>query len=133
MDLHNSPVKVVSREMADVFAHSGRETDGPNLNDLHLDITTSRLASPWNKRAAALFAKHITANPEYKCNDEKSAEKAFRAHLVTLRTRYQNQLRRAQPGNAAENDQNILDRKRRKSRENRRRSVSYFFTPCHSC
>ncbi|KAF8870421.1 hypothetical protein BD779DRAFT_1455421, partial [Infundibulicybe gibba] len=123
MNLYTSPIKVVSPENADRFAHTKRERDGPMLDDLHLDLTGS-LASPWNKRAAALLAQRFVADPEFSCKDRKRVEAAFRAHLPTLRERYRKGLREER-GDNDEYEQELRDKRRKKSRENRRRSLRH--------
>ena len=112
---------VDSAEIA-LFVESSQRAGGPIMEEsqLKLDISTSRLANPWNKRAAILFADYFRSlegrGERYAVNIVK---KTFSTHMVRLRQLYA----QGQAPQTLQNRQKSSDRNQKFSRDQRIRNV----------
>lgn len=127
LDLPFSTLKVPTPAQLSLFHRTLKEEHGPSLDDLHLDLDSSGLASHWNKRAGLLFASRFIASQHYTCKDRATVIKAFAVHLASLRHQYQSSITAERAAiNPEAADEAAMAKsleKSLKARRNRRRSV----------
>lgn len=133
LDLEESPIKVPTPLQIQVFTKSRKQADGPDLDNLKLNLANKSVVNVWNKRAAAIFAQRFITEAEFGCKDPKAISKAFMSHLKTLQTRYRKALRDEEENADLEYEMDMRMRKVAKARENRRRGVSNSLVPWKSC
>jgi hypothetical protein len=110
-----------SAEIA-LFVESSQRAGGPIMEEsrLKLDISTPRLANPWNKHAAILFAHYFRSlegrGERYAV---KLVKKNFSTHMVRLRQLYV----QGQAPQTLQNRQKSSDRNQKFSRDQRIRNV----------
>lgn len=82
------PEHVPSPEEIARFEETQRAEDGPCIPNLRLDVTTGKLASKWNKRAAILFCDYFHKQHGCAGAKEKDVQRTFMTHLQTLHRHY---------------------------------------------
>lgn len=122
LKLPDAPLRVPSERQLRRFKQSKKAEDGPCIDDLQLDLANKSIASPWNDRAAYLFAKKYVGSGDIQNKTKGQVSKAFKVHLFTLQRRYQTQ---ALSGHEQAGDQPDarVDGARKKANEARRRAV----------
>ncbi|KAG6875108.1 hypothetical protein C0992_005187, partial [Termitomyces sp. T32_za158] len=111
---HEAPIDSISKEMAWRYKTTRNDTHGPDIHNLVLDFTTKETVTPWNKRAAELFAEEYVSHEEYSCKDHAQIEKVFFVHINYLGNIYRKALE-------MEDLQDARDREKEKARIMRRR------------
>ena len=121
------PLKVPAESKLKLFHSSKKTANGPCLEDLELDLAGNSLKSEWNKRVAYLFAKRYQETPDLfsQEHDNKAVEKAFWAHLPTLKAQYIAQ-QRSQGSTDSEYEEAKVVAQSTKAAENRRRGVRLY-------
>lgn len=117
-----------SKRQLSLFRLTNKATDGPQLDPFLLDLNGPTTETPWNKRAAYVFADHFVEQPDIICTDAKVVREVFRAHLRALAKEHR--FRTADP---QERD-TMVERAQRenvyKAKDHRQRivsSLSHFF------
>jgi hypothetical protein len=117
-------------DMIERFNATNKHKHGPTIKNFVLDLAGRGTASPWNKRAAVIFAEHFLRLRKYTCCDEDKVYRAFMTHIVQLKTDYKNYV------NGAEKSGEMLEKDTVRNRLARRRTVrslaSAHLQP-HSC
>lgn len=75
-----------------------RKSKGPSVKDFKLDLQGTSIKSPWNKKAARVFAKDFLAGQSYGKHPKNDIRDTFFVHLVTLREHFKKQIGLVQPG-----------------------------------
>lgn len=65
---------------------------GPTINNFRLEFAKTHL-TPWNKKAAKVFARSFIKSGEYTSGDKHTIKTSFWAHLKTLCSHYHEQVR----------------------------------------
>jgi len=107
---------------AELHAFKFRRAGGPSLEDFRLDLADKASpTSPWNIRAAEVFAEDFIACGWYSCSNKDFIQSTFRTHMIQLKAQY------VLLSEVSDEEPSIeeLDEKRVKAREQRRRSVFY--------
>lgn len=125
LKLREVPLQVPSERQLQRFNELQKADNGPRINDLRLDLANKTISSPWNDRAAYLFAKKYVDNGEIENKTKYQVSKAFKAHLPTLQKHYRKQVLpgHEQAGDQSDAEGDTLDARRKKANQNRRRAV----------
>lgn len=116
------PVAFATEPEVKQFARTKKQEHGTSLENFRLDLEA--VASPWNKRAATVFAEGFLEDEEFSCKDHKLIVKTFMRHLPTLRERYRRCNDDEDEESAMTQKDGIID----KARTMRRRNVG---SPIH--
>ncbi|KAG2132333.1 hypothetical protein DEU56DRAFT_739579 [Suillus clintonianus] len=92
---------------------------GPTAENFRLEFGKTHL-SPWNKKAAKVFARSFIESGLYTSDDKNAVETAFRIHIKTLCLHYQAQVRTA---NAMPPTQRTIDNRQAAARRARRKTL----------
>ena len=84
------------------YSTTKRADHGPTIPNLRVDISTSKLASPWNKMASRLFANYFREQPGCSDVDLDEVKTTFMTHLQTLRKQWVKITSLSQPSSAGE-------------------------------
>ncbi|KIK31780.1 hypothetical protein CY34DRAFT_102778 [Suillus luteus UH-Slu-Lm8-n1] len=102
---------------------------GPTADNFRLEFAKTHL-TPWNQKAAKVFARSFVESGEYTSCDKHIIEASFRVHLKTLCSHYREQVRSA---NSLPHPQQTIDNRQGAARRARRKTVrKIIFIPyCH--
>lgn len=86
------PLKVPERSQLRAFAKQVDGAIGPQIDPFILDLGSKGLASAWNTKAISLFTEEFLKRNEFPCKDPARISTAFKTHLITLKTHYDDQV-----------------------------------------
>ncbi|KAG1881313.1 hypothetical protein F4604DRAFT_1578180, partial [Suillus subluteus] len=92
---------------------------GPTAENFRLEFGKTHL-TPWNKKAAKVFARSFIESGQYTSDDKDAIETSFRTHIKTLCSHYQAQVRTT---NAMPPSQQIIDHRQNAARRARRKTL----------
>jgi hypothetical protein len=95
---------------------------GPTAENFRLEFSKTHL-TPWNKKAAKVFARSFIESGQYTSDDKNAIETSFRTHIKTLCSHYWAQIRTA---HAMPPSQQIIDNRQTAARRARRKTVSFY-------
>lgn len=123
LKLPDTPLRVPSERQLRRFKQSNKAEDGPCIDDLQLDLANKSIASPWNDRAAYLFAKKYIDSGDIQNKTKDQVSKVFKAHLPTLQKRYRKQVLHGREQDLSDAEDDTVDAARKKANQIRRRAV----------
>jgi hypothetical protein len=117
----NNKYEVPTPRQLAIFTSTKKAVNGPNIAPFLLDLASPSIRTPWNKRAAYIFAEHFVQQPGVISLDAKVIRGVFLAHLRTLYKQYRDQ----NAGSDTENERATMVREEnnRKAKEHRQRLV----------
>lgn len=92
---------------------------GPTADNFRLEFAKTHL-TPWNQKAAKVFARSFVESGEYTSCDKDIIEASFRVHLKTLCSHYREQVRSA---HSLPHPQQTVDNRQAAARRARRKTV----------
>lgn len=96
---------------------------GPSVENFRLEFGKMHL-TPWNKKAAKVFAQSFIESGQYTSDDKEAIETSFRTHIKTLCSHYRAQVRAA---NAMPPSQQTIDSRQAAARRARRKTVGFLY------
>ena len=99
--------------VAELKNFNKRKQGGPTIDDFRIDVSGRHLRSPWNRRAAQIFAAEYIKLEDAETKDRRVVEEAFLSHIPGLCGQYKKLLPDYEPDVVAET-RNVQANRRRK-------------------